>query len=263
MISFQKFAQVAESLWPASGAEDWDAPGLAIGRTDRTFDRVLLAVDLTREVLEEARTLGAGLIFTHHPPLLKGLSQVSDISGKGRIVIDALESGVVVFSAHTNADIVSDGVSDTLAKLLGLKNLEPLAESGAGQGHGRVGSLDAPQTLGELTSRLAALLPNTPRGVACSGNASMEVSKVALCGGAGDSFISEAQTRGADVYITSDLRHHLVQESPIPLIDVSHWASESMWLPVAARQLEDALPEAKFIVSKVSTDPWQFSIKEQ
>ena len=91
----------------------------------------------------------------------------------------------------------------------------------------------------------------------------MEVSKVALCGGAGDSFISLAHTRGADVYITSDLRHHVVQESPIPLIDVSHWASESMWLPVAANQLGDALPEAKFIVSKVSTDPWQFSIKEQ
>lgn len=263
MISFKQFAQVAESLWPASGAEAWDAPGLAIGRTDRALDKVLLAVDLTHEVLEEARDMGAGLIFTHHPPLLKGSTNMSDMSTKGRLVIDALESGIVVFSAHTNADVVSDGVSDTLAKLLNLKSVEPLAETSAGHGHGRVGSLDTPQTLGELTSRLAALLPNTPRGVACSGDTSMEVTKVALCGGAGDSFISLAHRRGADVYITSDLRHHVVQESPIPLIDVSHWASESMWLPVAARQLGDALPEAKFIVSKVNTDPWQFSIKEQ
>ena len=258
MISFREFAEVAERLWPLAGADDWDRPGLAIGKTGRPIERVLLAVDFTKDVLEEAKSLGASLIFTHHPPILRGVTEVSDRSEKGQLVIDALDAGVAVFSAHTNADIVREGVSDTLARRLGLLNIEPMLPAGDGFGHGRIGSLPEPVELKELVDRLAALLPDTTRGIACSGTPAQIVSRIALCGGAGDSFIQRAIELNADVYITSDLRHHVTQESSIPLVDVSHWASESLWLPVAASQLAQELPKAEFIVSKVKTDPWNF-----
>ena len=258
MISFPEFAETAERLWPRAGADDWDRPGLAIGKTDRPIERVLLAVDFTKSVLEEAKSLGASLIFTHHPPLLRGVTEVSDRSEKGQLLIDALEVGVAVFSAHTNADIVSDGVSDTLARQLGLLDIHPILPSGDGVGHGRIGLLPVPVELTKLIDRLATLLPDATRGIACSGMPSQIVSRIALCGGAGDSFMQKAIELGADVYITSDLRHHVTQESSIPLVDVSHWASESLWLPVAANQLARELPKGEFLVSKVSTDPWNF-----
>jgi putative NIF3 family GTP cyclohydrolase 1 type 2 len=97
------------------------------------------------------------------------------------------------------------------------------------------------------------------------------VRRVALCGGAGDAFISEALSSGADVYVTSDLRHHPAQDaresataigSDLALIDISHWAAESLWLDVAAKELEKALPGVKFEVSDLRTDPWDFAVTQ-
>ena len=94
------------------------------------------------------------------------------------------------------------------------------------------------------------------------------VTTVAVCGGAGDSLLDSAAVRGADVYITSDLRHHPASEfredalhgGGPALIDVSHWASEWLWLDVAAQQLRAALPGIDITVSELNTDPWDFVV---
>jgi putative NIF3 family GTP cyclohydrolase 1 type 2 len=97
------------------------------------------------------------------------------------------------------------------------------------------------------------------------------VSKVAVSGGAGDSFISAAQASGADVFVTADLRHHpaqdakeyaLVARSPMALIDVSHWASEWLWLDVAAEILAKEFSNIQFVVSQIRTDPWDFIVTQ-
>jgi putative NIF3 family GTP cyclohydrolase 1 type 2 len=99
----------------------------------------------------------------------------------------------------------------------------------------------------------------------------MPVKRVALCGGAGDSFISAAAASGADVYVTSDLRHHPVQDAleqakaaakHFGLIDVSHWAAESLWLETAAAQLSSAVSDVKFVVSDLRTDPWEYAVTQ-
>lgn len=253
------FAAAFESLWPASGAEDWDRPGLSVGSLNSSVTGVLLCVDVTDRVLEEAVEKGANLVLSHHPLILRGVSSLNEDTNKGSLVTQAIRSKVNIFSVHTNADIVENGVSDVIAKRLGLTNVVPLVPVGSNTGHGRIGNLTEAVTIGELAEKLVELLPATARGVSSSASADNKVQRVALCGGAGDSFISAAVAAGADVYITSDLRHHVTQEAGLPLIDVSHWASESLWLEVAAGELASKFATEKILVSCVATDPWSFT----
>ncbi|MDQ1553386.1 MAG: hypothetical protein QOK46_464, partial [Microbacteriaceae bacterium] len=133
---------------------------------------------------------------------------------------------------------------------------------------GRVGRLGEPTTLGRLARELADILPPTASGVRVSGEFDRPIDTVALCGGAGDSLLSEPAVLGADVYITSDLRHHPASEAREnarisggpALIDISHWASEWLWLDTAADELREALPGVVVTVSELRTDPWDFTV---
>ena len=253
------FTAAFEKLWPASGAEEWDRPGLSVGALNKEVTALLLCVDVTEQVLEEAVQKGANLVLSHHPLIMRGVSSLDEETNKGGLVTQAIRSNINIFSAHTNADIVENGVSDVIAKRLGLFNAAPLVAVGPNLGHGRVGDLPEAITIGELADKLVGLLPPTARGVTSSASADTRVQRVALCGGAGDSFIPAAVAAGADVYITSDLRHHVTQEAGLPLIDVSHWASESLWLEEAASQLTGLFATEKIMVSSVATDPWVFT----
>lgn len=141
--------------------------------------------------------------------------------------------------------------------------LELAALPSAELGLGRVGELDTPTTLGGLADRLAAGLPTTPRGLNVAGDLERTVARVAVQAGAGDDLLEEARASGADVYITSDLRHHPAGEALAwpdapALIDVPHWAAEWTWLPVVQRQVDKALGSRRVpsMVSQLCTDPW-------
>lgn len=255
-----------ERLWPLSGAEEWDRPGLAIGNPKAEVSRVLLAVDVTKSVLQEALSTGSQLVLAHHPLLLKGESYLAEDRLKGNLVSFAVQNQIAVYTAHTNADIVENGVSDVLAKELDLKEARPLVPISSDAGHGRIGSLASAMPLGELAKLVSRMLPPTNAPVRVAGDTKADVSVVAVVGGAGDSFISAAQQAGAQVLITSDLRHHVTLDAatdpskPVALIDVSHFAAESLWLSVAASQLAKLHPHVEFIVSEVITDPWSMTL---
>jgi putative NIF3 family GTP cyclohydrolase 1 type 2 len=208
------------------------------------------------------------MIISHHPFLMRGTQNINFDDLKGSVIQQAMRSGISLFAAHTNADVVTRGVSATLAAAIGLEGQVPLVAATDPQlGHGRIGYLDTAITLKELAARLAELLPFSARGVLVSGDPDAQVSIIALCGGAGDSFLDAAFNSGADVYITSDLRHHPALDAvsrprtrPFACIDISHWAAESLWLPSAAEQLSDLVPDVEFLISEVTTDPWVFSI---
>src|SRR5690606_7508796 len=123
-------------------------------------------------------------------------------------------------------------------------------------------------SLREFADRVARELPATVSGIRVAGDPDRVISRVSLCGGAGDSLLDHPEVRGSDLYVTSDLRHHPAQESleqsvasaGPALIDVSHWASESLWLRDAAEELSAELPGVEFRVSVLRTDPWTFSV---
>ena len=262
---------VFEELWPISGAEEWDAPGLICGSTGSRVSRVLFTVDVTDEVVQEAIDGSFDLIVAHHPLLLRGVKTVAESTAKGAVLAKAIRAGVAIYAAHTNADIVSRGVSAALADAFSLVNSRPLIETAASQGHGRIGDLASTTSLGELAKHIARVIPPTASGVRVAGEFDSMVNSVALCGGAGDSFIDAAYAAGVDVYVTSDLRHHPVQEAlerakadgrKFALIDISHWAAEWLWLEWAADDIHGRFASIQVVVSELRTDPWDFSVTQ-
>jgi dinuclear metal center YbgI/SA1388 family protein len=354
-------------------AQDWDSVGLVCGDPSETVDTVTLAVDATAAVVAEVSD--RGLLVAHHPLLLRGVDTVAAGTAKGALVHQMIRTGRALFTAHTNADAASPGVSDALADALGLTVEEVLAPvsigrglekwvvfvpaenadavreamfaaggghigdyshcswsvSGTGQflphqgatptigvvgnvervpedrveviaparlrGHvlavlraahpyeepafdiyalapvpgdvglGRVGSLPKPEALSAFVSRVHDALPGTSWGVRASGESDATVSRVAVCGGAGDSLLDAVAVAGVQAYVTADLRHHPADEhrraSDVALVDVAHWASEFPWCTQAAELLRDHFGESLPVrVSTVRTDPWNVERNE-
>lgn len=261
--------ETVETLWPLSGAEGWDAPGLLSGNPAAPVERILLAVDAVSATVDEAVETKADLLLVHHPLLLRGVTSIAEDRYKGALLATLIHNGCALIAAHTNADVVAEGTSAVLAARLGVTAAEPIAPAVDGvTGIGRVGTLPQPTTLGALARALADLLPPTAGGVRAAGDYNQPVSRVAVCGGAGDSLLGSPAVREADVYITADLRHHPASEAREQallgggpaLLDVSHWASEWLWLETAAAQLRTALPGVAVEVSELRTDPWDFAI---
>ncbi len=261
--------RAAEGLWPVAGAEPWDAIGLLAGDLQAEVSHVHLCVDAVPDNAQEAIELGADMLLAHHPLLLRGVTSVAEDRFKGAVLSRLIRGGCALYAAHTNADVVETGTSAVLAQLLGLTDVHPISASEAGTGGiGRVGTLAEATTLGRLARVLGEILPPTASGVRVSGEFDAPISTVALCAGAGDSYLDEPAVQSADVYITSDLRHHpasafretaKLSDGPA-LIDVSHWASEWLWLDTAANELREALPGVTVTVSELRTDPWDFAI---
>lgn len=262
--------RVAEELWPAATAESWDRVGLVTGQDSAPLMRVHLAVDAVAATVEEAIDGGADALVTHHPLLLRGIHTVAEDTYKGALLASLIRGNCALLAAHTNADSPERGVSDVIAKRLGLTNLAPIVpgEPGSSEGLGRTGRLSEPITLKQFAEQVAALLPLTVSGVRVAGDPERAVQRVALLGGAGDSLLDHPLVRAADVYLTSDLRHHPAQESlelsrvsgGPALVDVAHWAAESLWLEEAATQLTERLPGLEVTVSALRTDPWSFAV---
>lgn len=260
-----------ERLWPPAGAESWDAVGLIAGDLEAPVSSILLAVDAVMDTVDEAIATGTDLLLVHHPLLLRGVTSVASDRYKGAVLTKLIRANCALVAAHTNADVVETGTSGTFADRLGLVDQRPIVPAvDPDRGIGRVGILAEPVSLGRLARALGELLPATATGIRVSGDYDRPIGTVALCGGAGDSLLSHPEVLAADVYITSDLRHHpasearenaLVRTGPA-LIDVSHWASEWLWLETAAAQLREALPDVTVSVSELRTDPWDFVVTQ-
>lgn len=263
-----------EDAYPLAWAEDWDRVGLVLGERSAEVSRVLLAVDPTVAVAREAIERGAQLLVTHHPLLLRGASFLPAEQGKGAVVTALLRAGTALWCGHTNVDRSSRGTVGAWIGALDLQGARPLAAGREAQGGahgselfglGAIGTLPAPTTVGALTSAVAGLVPATARGILHTGDPEREIRTLAVCPGAGDSFLEDAAAAGVDAYITSDLRHHPALEHleaaadhrAVPaLIDVPHAASEALWLPLAQELLAETLPGLEVLLSEHTTDPW-------
>lgn len=262
---------VIEQLWPSAGAQSWDASGFLVGDPVASVERLHLAVDAVAETVDEAISIGAQALLVHHPLLLRGVTAVAEDHYKGAMIARLIRAGCALMAAHTNADIVQTGTSAVMAAHLGLLDTKPIVDGAdAAVGLGRVGTLPEPMALGRLARMLGEILPATASGIRVAGDYEREVSTVAVCAGAGDSLLSNPVVLAADVYITSDLRHHPASEAREnasltagpSLIDVSHWASEWLWLETAAAELQAALPAVAISVSEIRTDPWDFVVMQ-
>ena len=365
---------VLDDAYPPHLAHDWDSVGLVCGDPDESVDSVTVAVDATAAVVE---TVGPrGLLLAHHPLLLRGVDTVAAGTPKGALIHRLIRDSAALFTAHTNADAASPGVSDALAAALGLtveavldpaaggppqdrwvilvppanaetlrqalfaagagtvgnfthcswsvvgdgqfrpepgahpvvgtvgtmergpeERLEVLAPAALrarllaairaahpyeepsfdvyartpmpdGVGIGRIGSLAEPLPFATFAARVGSVLPQTSWGVRAAGDPEAPVSRVAVCGGSGDSLLAAARAAGVQAYVTADLRHHPADEhrraSDVGLVDVAHWASEYPWCAQAAGLIKDRFGGALSVtVSPLRTDPWNIEIFEK
>jgi dinuclear metal center YbgI/SA1388 family protein len=269
------FDDVYDPAW----AESWDAVGLVCGDPDQAVGRVMFAVDPVAAVVAEAIEWGADLLVTHHPLLLRPVSSVAATTPKGRLIHRLITSGVALYTAHTNADVADPGVSDALAKAVGLpRPLRPLvpAADEPRRGLGRIGTLPGSLSLRDFAAQAAKGLPATAGGLRVAGDPDRTIRTVAVSGGAGDSLLDAARAAAVDVFLTADLRHHPASEfgeyaavgvgprqgvggNSVPaLIDAAHWATEWPWLADAERLLTGAL-DLQTRVSTLVTDAWTIS----
>ncbi len=270
MTSIDRVTSYLEKLYPLSWAEDWDRVGLVLGDPTWEVARLRLAVDPTvAEAREAAKTPGT-LLITHHPLLLRGANFLPATSGKGAVATALLRSQGGLWCGHTNSDRSLNGTVGAWIELLGLEGAKPLAPGEPQEGEsffglGAVGELREPSTVGEIAQVIAGAVPATAQGVLHTGEAAREVRRIAVCPGAGDSFLENATDADADLYITSDLRHHPALEhleskadhARVPaLIDLPHYASESLYLPHLAEILREEFPELEVEVSEISSDPF-------
>jgi dinuclear metal center YbgI/SA1388 family protein len=269
-----KLTEVLSALqrwYPAETAESWDAVGLACGDPQAHVERVLVAIDCVPLTVAEAIDYRAQLLLTHHPLLLSGVHGVPVTDPKGAMIHRMIRSEVAHFVAHTNADIALHGVSEALALRLGLTELRPLDyRPGARVGSGRIGVLAESCSLADFTTMVARALPSTVWGVRAAGHPDQLVRSVAVCGGSGGGYAELARAAGADVFVTSDLKHHSTLEAvaertadtaagsaPMALLDAAHWATEQPWLEVVAELLRaEFAGSLEVLTSELVTDPW-------
>lgn len=244
--------------YPSSLTESWDSSGVICGNWQMRVGKVLLAVDITAEILDEARDTGAQCIVSHHPLMLPRHSIAVD-PWKFRLVARANTLNIALINAHTNADNARPGVTDALCDALRLEDTDAIIAThmDAVTGTGRIGNLSTPMSLDQLIRLIDAVVPGgRPR---TNGNQDQFVSRIAVCAGAGDALLADVRHTDADVYITSDLRHHPVLEhveaGGCTLIDIEHSAAEALWLPqVAGIVSSEAGVEVS--LSRVSTAAW-------
>lgn len=278
MPLLREVVELLHGWYPPESAESWDAVGLVYGDPAATVQRVLFAVDPVLPVADEAADWGADLVVTHHPLFLRAVHGFAATTPKGRTLKRFADAGCALLAAHTNADLAVGGVSEAMAVALGLSGLAPItteagalawsaASDGEGEpsaGTGRIGDV-ATTTLRGFAGRVAAALPETAQGVRVAGDPDRPVRRVALLAGAGDFLLDTMAASDADVFVTSDLRHHpaieFVEKDGPALVDVAHWAAEWTWLPVVEARLRAALGDAvETRVSTLVTDPWTFRV---
>jgi len=214
-----------ESFAPLSIQERWDNSGLCVGSPEDEVHSVLLGLDCTPELVDEAIACGADMIVTHHPLIFSGLKNISPENMVGAAVIKAIKAGISIYAAHTSADKVLAGVSGAMAARLGLTDVEILDEDGDGTGLGVVGNLPEPLPAEEMTRLvkekfgLKVLKSSSPlEGM---------ISRVAMCGGSGRSLIGAAMKSGAQLYVSGDISYHdFFTEKGFMIMDIGHYESE-------------------------------------
>ena len=239
LATVNDLVKLLEELMPSNLAEDWDNVGLMLGRKGKTVKKILLALDLSKEVVEQAVAQKIDLIITHHPAIFKKLKRVVDNDWQQELLLTLAENGIAVYSAHTNLDCVSAGVNDVLAKLLKLEDIEVLDDS---NGLGRIGVVEE-ASLAEYAQVVKAALKADYVAVADAGK---KVHKVAVCGGAGSDLIDLALAKGADTLVTGDVKYHSAQQavfSGLNIIDAGHQPTELPVLEKLADRLSLRLVE--------------------
>ena len=236
---------ILESLSPVVFAEKWDNVGLLVGREDKTVHKVMLAVDATDDVVEQAVLQGVDLLVTHHPLLFSSIKRITEADFIGRRLLKLIKNDICYYAMHTNFDVM--GMADAAADALGLQHCEVLdityEDDLSKEGIGRIGRLAKKMSLSEMAQhcKTAFELDN----VRVYGNADEEIETVAIVPGSGKDYIEVALAKQADVFITGDIGHHNGLDAimqGLSIIDAGHYGVEKLFVPYMEEFFANQIP---------------------
>ncbi len=252
-----------EKRVPAELQEDWDNTGKQFGDFNKELKGVVFSLDLTDAAIDLAIEKGANLIFTHHPVFYSPIKSLLMDDPLSAMIIRSIREGISLYSSHTAFDAVNGGVNDYIAEIIGLRDTEalvPMSEDhplyAFSRGMGRIGSSPGPnmtiRQFGEILNKKFGA-----NGVFIYGEPDKKVSRIAILGGGGMSFVDRALAGGADLFVTADIKYHEAQDAVrrgLSLIDLGHFASEQPAMERAKEWGGEICPQVPCYLSKDSWD---------
>ncbi|MBM6896403.1 Nif3-like dinuclear metal center hexameric protein [Pseudoflavonifractor capillosus] len=253
MNTVQQIYDILQKKAPFQYQLGFDNAGFLVGRSSAPVDSVLIALDITKAVAEEAVEMGAQLIVSHHPVIWDGVKRLTDNTPGGDLLLYLAEHGIAAICAHTNLDAVADGVNDALACALGLTDVEQLSQDGVDEqgqpfGIGRVGQV-SPQSVDTFAAAVKDRL-----GAACVRvvDSGIPVHRVAVGGGSCGSMLENVLAAGCDTFVTADVKYDVflaAQAHGLNLLDAGHYPTENVVCPVLERWLKEAFSDLKVSIS--------------
>ena len=221
------------TIAPPHFQEDYDNSGLLIGNTNTHISGVLVSLDVTETIIDEAMSLGCNVIVAHHPIIFKGLKRFTGVNYVERTVIKAIKNDIAIIAIHTNLDnMYLNGVNTKIADKLHLKNQTILSPKQNAFYHdmpvgaGMVGELETAMKSVEFLAYLKDKMEL--QVIKHTALCKESIQKVAVCGGAGGFLLQAAKNTGADIFITSDYKYHeyFDADGSIIIADIGHFESE-------------------------------------
>ena len=257
-MKIKQVLSALERFAPLPLQESWDNAGLQLGLTEVEVSGALLCLDVNEQIVDEAIAKGCNLIVSHHPLLFRGLKQISGADYVQRSVIKAIKHDIVIVSMHTNMDNAQDGVNWKIAERLGLTNCRFFASKtveGIEAGSGVVGNLPT-----EMDARAFIERVKDRFGVQCAQcNVLLQrpISKVAICGGAGDFLLDDAVAQGADAFITGEMHYHQYfgMEQQIQICVIGHYQSEQFTSEIFRDIIQKECPDVRTEIAETNTNP--------
>jgi len=253
---FEKFA-------PSEFAESYDNVGLLLGSYETEVERVMVSLDVTSEVADEADRMKADMIISHHPIIFNALNNICEDNEKNKLICRLIRNNISVFSAHTNLDVAYGGVNDCLLEVLGLEAAHDITHNAQiSEKHneiGRYGTLKIGLTIEEFISHVKQNL-NVEK-VRFTGKSNSIVKKVAVFSGSFDGDWSWIIEAGAELLVTGEIKyHHIIEAKEIGLgvVDVGHYASEAIIKEYIVKRIKDRFPGLTVIKSVEEHDPVKY-----
>lgn len=241
-----------ESKYPTDLAYEWDNCGLQIGTLNLKTKKVLITLDVTKEVVKEAIREKVQLIISHHPLMFKPMQTIVFDSPRGWIVKNLIQHNIAVYSAHTNFDVADGGMNDILATKLGLRDIALLDEE---NNIGRFGQIK-PMPMADFIAFFKKTF-NLDH-IKVIGKIDKTIRTVAISGGSGSHHMYAAKRKNCDVYITGDVTYHTALDAEQlgqTMIDAGHHI-EVVFVSSVHQDLSQTFTDLEFIKSAVNTNPY-------
>ena len=258
MLWVKDIIEFLEEKFPPSLALEWDNIGLHIGDVNQEIHTVMVALEATTAVIEEAINKGVDLIIAHHPFFYDSLKSIDFTTSKGGNIKRLIQNDIALYVMHSNYDIADGGMGDVLAEKIGLLNIQPFSMIDDRHGEGRIGKLEKAMNIDDLSSALFEnFAPHVDfiNKVECENKA---IETVAVIAGSGGKYIHEAKKAGADLLVTGDIKYHDAVDAKdigLSILDIGHFAEVVMEADVAALIAEKFNEQVQTIIPTTSKNP--------